>query len=167
VIVVADTSVVLNLCLLGQDPLLPLLFGEVHAPPEVEGEFLRLSNRDARFSGLEFPKSIRLASPQTTEHAWADSPVLHRGEIAALSLALELQADLVLMDEAEGRAAAASLKLTTMGLLGILLQARQRSLIPAVAPLLDRLDREARFWMAPSLRAAILRAAGESSSENA
>lgn len=35
-------------------------------------------------------------------------------------------------------------------------------LISSVAPLLDRLDREARFWMAPSLRIAILRAAGES-----
>lgn len=164
-IVVADTSVVLNLCLLGQAPLLPLLFGAVHAPPEVVVEFLRLSKVDARFAGLEFPKSIVIASPLMMDHAWADSPVLHAGEIAALSLALELRADLVLMDEAEGRATAAALNLTPMGLLGILVQARRRSLIPAVAPLLDRLDQEARFWMAPSLRAAILRAAGESSSE--
>jgi predicted nucleic acid-binding protein len=47
--------------------------------------------------------------------------VLHAGEIAALSLALELGADLVLMDEAEGRAAATAMHLTTMGLLGILI----------------------------------------------
>jgi len=47
--------------------------------------------------------------------------VLHAGEIAALSLALELGADLVLMDEAEERAAATALQLTTMGLLGILI----------------------------------------------
>jgi predicted nucleic acid-binding protein len=32
-----------------------------------------------------------------------------------------------------------------MGLLGILIQARSRSLIPALAPLLDRLQSEARF----------------------
>jgi len=166
VIVVADTSVVLNLCFLGLEDLLPQIFGNVLAPPEVRSEFLRLAETDSRFEGLEFPKSIVLESPTTTEHDWAKSPVLHRGEVSALSLALELRADLVLMDEAEGRAAASTLALATMGLLGVLLRARQLSLIPSLAPLLDRLDQEARFWMAPSLRAAILRAAGELPSEN-
>lgn len=160
-IVVADTSVILNLCFLGHETLLPALFGTVHAPPEVEAEFLRLATEDIRFMGLAFPDFILRTAPKTTTHAWANSPVLHGGEIAALSLALELHADLVLMDEAEGRAAATALKLTTMGLLGILIQARQRSLIPAVSPILDRLEHEARFWMAPSLRADILRIAGE------
>lgn len=160
-IVVADTSVVLNLCFLEQERLLPLLFGEVYAPPEVELEFLRLAGADARFKGLEFPRFIVLAPPQSTRHGWAQSPALHLGEIAALSLALEIRADLVLMDEAEGRATASALDLTTMGLLGVLLRARQLSLMPSVAPLLERLDQEARFWMAPSLRIAVLRAAGE------
>jgi len=161
VIVVADTSVILNLCFLGQDSLLQVLFGTVHAPPQVRLEFQRLVASDTRFHGLLFPSFIQLTTPLTTDHAWAHSPVLHAGEIAALSLALELGADLVLMDEAEGRAAATALHLTTMGLLGLLLQARQRTLIPAVAPLLDRLQQEARFWIAPSLRAAVLLAAGE------
>ncbi len=161
-IVVADTSVILNLCFLGQEPLLPVLFGTVHAPPQVEAEFLRLAGAGVRFHGPVFPSFILRTAPlQTKAHAWAQSPVLHHGETAALSMALELRADLVLMDEAEGRAAATALKLTTMGLLGILLQARQRGLIASVAPLLDRLARKARFWMAPSLRTAILRAAGE------
>lgn len=161
-IVVADTSVILNLCFLGHESLLVVLFGTVHAPPEVEAEFLRLAGADIRFQGLVFPEFIQRTAPLTTAHDWAHSPVLHAGEIAALSLALELRADLVLMDEAEGRAAATALKLTTMGLLGILLQARQRSLISSVAPLLERLEQDARFWMAPSLRVSILRAAGES-----
>jgi predicted nucleic acid-binding protein len=163
VTVVADKSVILNLCFLGQEPLLQRLFGTVHVPPQVPLEFLRLAAADPRFHGLVFPNFIQLTTPLTTAHAWSHSPVLHAGEIAALSLALELGADLVLMDEAEGRAVATALHLTTMGLLGILLQARQRGLIPAVAPLLDRLQQEARFWIAPSLRAAVLRAAGEAS----
>jgi hypothetical protein len=161
VIVVADTSVILNLCFLGQEPSLPLLFGPVHAPPQVEAEFRRLAGEDARFQGLVFPVFIQRATPLTTAHPWAHSPVLHTGEIAALSLALELGADLVLMDEAEGRAVATSLHLTTMGLLGILLLARRREVIPAVAPLLDRLQQEARFWMSASLRSSVLQAAGE------
>lgn len=161
-IVVADTSVILNLCFLKHESLLPVLFRTVHAPPDVEAEFLRLAVTDIRFQGLVFPDYIQRTAPLTTAHGWANSPVLHAGEVAALSLALELRADLLLMDESEGRAAASALKLRTMGLLGILLQARQRLLISSVAPLLDRLEQEARFWMAPSLRASILRAAGES-----
>lgn len=165
-IVVADTSVVLNLCFLGLDRLLPMLFGEVYAPAEVESEFLRLAEEDARFEGLEFPKAIVIETPQATGNRWAQSPSLHPGEVAALSLAVELRADLVLMDEAEGRTVASTLGLATMGLLGVLLRARQLSLIPSVAPLLERLDQEARFWMAPSLRAAVLRAAGEMPGED-
>jgi len=161
VIVVSDTSVILNLCFLGQEALLPQLFGTVYAPPQVEAEFDRLAAADARFQGLVFPAFIQRCSPKTTAHAWAHSPVLHGGEVAALSLALELGADLVLMDEKEGRAAAAALHLRTMGLLGILAQARSRSLIPAISPLLDRLQAEARFWISPALRQATLHAAGE------
>lgn len=160
-IVVADTSVILNLCFLREEGLLPVLFGAVHTPPQVQLEFERLAAVDLRFIGLVFPAFIQRTTPVTTAHAWAQSPVLHAGEIAALSLALELNANLVLMDEAEGRAAATALHLTTMGLLGILLQARRHALIPAVAPLLDRLQFEARFWIAPSLRAAVLKAADE------
>ncbi len=133
----------------------------MYAPLQVEAEFQRLAAADRRFLGLVFPTFILRANPQNVDHSWAHSPVLHAGEIAALSLALELGADLVLMDEAEGRAVATSLQLTTMGLLGILIQARQRELIPAVAPLLERLRKEARFWIAPPLREAVLRAAGE------
>ena len=93
-IVVSDTSVILNLCFLGQEGLLSQLFGTVVAPPQVEAEFTRLASADARFQGLVFPASIQRCPPKTTAHAWAHSPVLHGGEIAALSLALELGADL-------------------------------------------------------------------------
>lgn len=156
-IVVADTSVILNLCFLGLERLLPELFGTVYLPSEVAAEFRRLAGADRRFHGLVLPTFLQYAEPQTTAHAWASSPVLHAGEIAAISLALEQRADLVLMDEAEGRAAAKALQLRTMGLLGILLHARQKMLVSSVAPLLDRLQQEARFWIAPTLRAACRR----------
>jgi len=161
VIVVADTSVVLNLCFLKQEQLLQKLFGTVHAPFQVKAEFLRLASCDRRFSGLTFPVFIQLSDPQSLTHSWSHSPALHAGEIAALSLALELKASLILMDEAEGRAVATSLQISTMGLLGILIQSRQRELITAMEPLLDQLQHEARFWISPALRASVLRAVGE------
>jgi len=65
------------------------------------------------------------------------------------------------MDEQAGRAAAASLGLRTIGLLGILRDAKEQSLIPAVAPLLDRLEQEADFWISASLRSIVLKSVGE------
>jgi predicted nucleic acid-binding protein len=49
----------------------------------------------------------------------------------------------------------------TIGILGILVEARARGLIPKVAPVLDHLDQEAGFWIAPKLRARVLQLAGE------
>ncbi len=162
-IVVTDTSVILNLCLLGQEGLLVPLFGTVLAPTQVVAEFQRLAAVDPRFQGLVFPSFIQKAAPAGMLTNLLNPSRLHGGEIAALSLAIERGADAVLMDERAGRAAAAALGLRTMGLLGILIDARQRSLIPALAPLLDRLQLEARFWIAPSLREKALLAVGEPS----
>jgi len=160
VIVVTDTSVVLNLCLLGLEELLTAIFGEVQAPPAVRDEFLRLANVDPRFSSLVFPPFIVIRSPRAI-HPLLLTLRLHRGESEALSLAAEIHASRVLMDERAGRAAALKLGLQCLGLLGILIEARRRNLIPCLAPHLDRLQSEARFWFSPSLRIQVLQLAGE------
>jgi len=55
VIVVADTSVLLNLAFLGLDHLLPGWFGEVHIPEAVAREFTRLTASPGRFGGFKLP----------------------------------------------------------------------------------------------------------------
>ncbi len=160
-IVVTDTSVVLNLCLFGQQDLLRLMYGRVLAPTMVVVEFQRLAREDARFLGLSFPHFIEKAAPLHLLPSLAASARLQAGEVAALSLAVERKADAVLMDELAGRAAAAALGLRTTGSLGILRDAKDRGLITAVAPLLDRLEKEAEFWISATLRSLILKAVGE------
>ena len=162
-IVVTDTSVILNLCLIGQEALLPRLYGSTWAPTVVVAEFQRLAAEDPRFLGLTFPAFIQRAAPAQLLPSLAASRRLQAGEIAALSLAVERQADAVLMDELAGRAAAVALGLRPVGLLGILLDAKKRNLVPAVAPLLDKLEAEAEFWISASLRVAVLKDAGEAS----
>ena len=51
-IVVADTSVILNLCRVQQERLLQRLFKRVLIPAQVADEFERLSKVQQRFSGL-------------------------------------------------------------------------------------------------------------------
>jgi len=124
-------------------------------------EFHRLASTTPRFSGLCFPAFIQKTAPVSLLASLADSGRLQAGEIAALSLAVERKADAVLMDELAGRAAAVSLGLRTIGLLGILLDAKRQSLLPAVGPLITQLQRDAGFWISASLRSALLQAADE------
>jgi hypothetical protein len=86
---------------------------------------------------------------------------LDPGEAAALALAVEIHADVVLLDERRGREAASQLGLRTIGILGLLLQAKSAGFLAAIQPILDDLRREAGFWMAEPLRQQVLRLAGE------
>jgi predicted nucleic acid-binding protein len=65
VIVVADTSVLINLACVEQIDLLRSLFREVVIPPEVAGEFKRLAVNFPRFKGLILPAWIRQLSLQS------------------------------------------------------------------------------------------------------
>lgn len=58
-IVVADTSVLINLCRVGQGGLFRQLFQEVVIPPEVAVEFARLASNSPRFAGMKLPDGIR------------------------------------------------------------------------------------------------------------
>ncbi|WP_082065270.1 DUF3368 domain-containing protein [Aliterella atlantica] len=83
------------------------------------------------------------------------------GEAEAMALALELKADLLLMDERRGRALAANYGLSVTGLLGVLLQAKRNGFIPFVKPVMDRLIEEADFRVSSQLYATVLKTAGE------
>ena len=82
------------------------------------------------------------------------------GEAEVLMLGLETPGALVVLDDALARELAMSHRLPLEGTLGVLLEAREASLIDEVKPLLDRLQ-ELRFRLAPHTRAAVLKLAGE------
>lgn len=62
-IVVADTSVILNLCCVGYDTLLRKIYGRVCVPIQVNEEFSRLTQGAGRFSGCTFPSWISVLPP--------------------------------------------------------------------------------------------------------
>lgn len=77
------------------------------------------------------------------------------GEAEGIALALELKADLVLMDERLGRRAAQARGLKVIGVIGVLIAAKYAGAIELLRPQLDVLRNEAGsisaiHWMLPS-----------------
>jgi predicted nucleic acid-binding protein len=161
VIVVADTSVLLNLAFLGQESLLSSLFGVVHVPVMAAQEFYRMAASSGRFAGLSLPAFCRITAIKDIPAAIASDPRLDPGESEALALALSIKADAVLLDEAAGRECASSLGMVAIGTLGLLVRAKNDGQIPLVAPLLRSLLVEGRFRVSPALVRATLERAGE------
>ena len=67
----------------------------------------------------------------------------------------------MLVDERRGRRIAASLRVPTTGLLGVLAEAKRAGLIEQVKPLVDQLIQDARFWIGLDLYAHLLSELGE------
>jgi len=161
VIVVADTSVILNLACVGYDHLLKQLYRDVRIPPSVAQEFKRQASTNPRFKDLTLADWLREQAPSQIPPSLMAYPALDRGELDAIALALEIRADALLVDENIGRAAAIAHHLKTFGALGVLLQAKAAGFLPLVQPVLDDLRVRAGFWCSETLRTRILRAADE------
>lgn len=165
-IVVSDTSPIRAFAHLELLPLLQDLYRRIIVPQAVAVELSRAPLGQVvvgpdKLAELTFVE-VRAVEPGMSLSRLLEE--LDRGESEALALALDLGADLVLMDERAGRSAAKREGLQVIGTLGVLLDAKRRGLIQSVEPLLDELQNNGQFFIGGPLREQILRAAGESGS---
>lgn len=86
---------------------------------------------------------------------------LDKGEAEAIVLAEELHAQWLLMDETKGRSIARAHGLRIIGLLGILLAAKQRGIVVSVRELIDTLISQAKFRVSEELYIKVISSAGE------
>jgi predicted nucleic acid-binding protein len=153
-VVVSDTSPLLNLALLDRLDLLRTQFSEVTVPRSVWDELTEGKE------GLEALRELRdddFLDIVDVERSDLFVEVFHEldlGETAAICYAVEHGADLVLLDERDGRRVARRHDLDVTGVIGVLLRGAKNGNVD----LEEELDalREAGFWISDDLYEQVL-----------
>jgi len=151
----------MNLAVIGQLQLLERLYGVVSIPEGVAEELKILAQYHNELQGIfqqDWLKVCRVSNLLAVQTLGLE---LDQGEAEAIVLAQEKQADLLLMDEKRGRKIAQQLGIKVLGVMGVLLQAKEQKLIDAVKPHLDELMTRAGFWVGDKLYRQVLEVAGE------
>jgi predicted nucleic acid-binding protein len=147
-IVVADATSLRYLIEINCSVILPELFGRVLVPVAVTQELQHIRTPEAVRVWMSASPSwleVRAASPV------ADASLTHlgAGEREAILLAQEVDADWLILDDYEGRQAAARRHLPVLGTLRVLDEAAARGFIK-LADILARLQ-QTTFYLSPKL----------------
>jgi uncharacterized protein len=151
----------MNLALINRLDLLTWRFDKVFIPPEVHRELTGRGMPGAK--KLKRANWIQVQTPQNKLLVRSLMLQVDRGEAEAIVLALELAADLLLIDERKGRFVAGQLNVPMMGLLGLLVDLKQKEHLAAVKPVIQQLIQQANFWISSELFYHVLQAVGEDS----
>jgi len=159
-IVVSDTSPLRALAHVNRLDLLSAIYGEVLVPPAVADELKDTASALPPIEVAAIP-GVRVQAPSDPSLVLRFRSSLDPGESEALALAIEVGAKIILIDEALGRAAAERIGIQPVGVLGVLVRAKQMGLVAAVIPLMNRLRDELGFFISPDLYATVKRLAVE------
>jgi len=139
-IVVSNASPLIALAKIGQLQLLCSVYKEVYISAVVREEVGFIRSGVENRPGTEEISSARWIQTVNVSNL-AEVEVLRErldaGESEAIVLAIELKADLLLIDEARGRKVAQAKGVNTTGTVGTLVAAKRKGLIPELATLLD------------------------------
>lgn len=151
-IIVSDASPLIALGRIGKLDLLKEIFGSLVLPDAVRREVVDSGMEKRGAVEIRTAPWIRRQSVQDHDLVNLLRHDLGAGEAEAIVLARECDADFLLSDERLGRSAAKRLGLKVVGLVGILIEAKDRGLLPDAGSLMDRLHNDAEFWISEDLR---------------
>jgi len=161
VIVVSNTSPIVNLATVGRLDLLQQLYKKVAIPQAVYREITLVGAGQPGAMEVQTLEWIEFKEVADRSLVVALQAELDEGEAEAIALAIQLKADLLLLDERRGREVAYRLGLRFIGFLGVLIEAKHKGYVPEIKPLLDDLMVKAGFWIGDQLYTRILQAVGE------
>jgi hypothetical protein len=136
-IVVANAGPLIALARIGQFELLRSLYGQLHIPPAVRDEVVISARGRPGAEEVDAAAWIHTVDVRDVTAVQLLRERLDAGESAAIVLAIQLAADLLIIDEARGRRVAESRGLNKTGTIGTLIAAKKRGLVAEVTPLLE------------------------------
>lgn len=155
--IVSDASSLGSLALIDYLWLLEAIYGTVVISEVVARELATAKN--ARIQAVLSASWVKVQGP--TEGAIAtvqqQGQQFDLGDTHTLALALQINADEVLINERRGRQVAQGLGLSVIGIFGIVIVAKQRALIPSVRRVMDALVELAGFRISHQLYQKILK----------
>ena len=151
--VVSDTSCITTLLKAGRLGLAEGLFGFLEVPTGVWEELVAYHR--------QIPAFVRRTDAGDAPSSMSGLDGLGRGEADAITLALQLSADLLLTDDQEAARAARQVGLKLIGTVGLLLLAKRRGMITSVRETLGLLEQEGGLYLSEAVRLEAMRLAEE------
>lgn len=119
-IIVSDTSCIGYLIQINLLYLLQSLYGEIIIPMAVNDEILQLENKENILSEFKTSDWIKIYSANNLSNVKEYKNILDKGELQAISIAIELNADLLIINEKLGRIVATTIGFDITGLVEFL-----------------------------------------------
>ncbi len=156
-IVVSDTSAISNLLQINLISILNVLYGEITITPAVKRELYSLPNQKKQLEQLGWikeraPKDLKIVTELLEE--------LDFGESESIALAIEAKAEYLIIDEYKGRLIADRYGIKIVGILGVLIQAKQKGVISSVKLNIENLQKIG-FRLDKNLIDKVLKSLGE------
>jgi len=144
--IVCNTSPLILLAKIHRLDTLIRLYSELMIPKAVADEIGTKSGKE-NYQIQALLKKGTLQLRQVSAKIIAELPIdLGRGEREAIALAIDSGADLVILDDRQGRLVSRDKGLSVTGTVGVLIEAKERGFIPSLRPEMDRLI-EAGMWI--------------------
>lgn len=159
--IISDTSPISNLLLIDQLPLFKALYTQLVIPEAVFQEIKALETFGIDISCIVAADWIIVQGVSDRALVEKLATEVDIGEAEAIALAVELNADRLLIDERIGRLVAQRYGLKITRLLGVLAAAKQNGLIFELKPVLDQLIQQAKFRVHQNLYQQILQDVNE------
>ncbi|WP_232462056.1 DUF3368 domain-containing protein [Thermococcus siculi] len=157
---VSDSTPLIHLAKIGRLELLQEFFGEISIPAAVYRECVLEGGNSEDALAIKNAKWIKVENISDEKLKRALMLELDEGESEAIVLALERNAELILIDDYDGREVARALGLKVVGTIGVLLRAKLLGKIESLMEELERLKATG-FWLSEELYERILKEAGE------
>jgi len=160
-IIVSNTSPISSLAKVDKLSLLENIYGQVNIPQAVYDELTDIRAGEKVNNAIKNANWIKIRSVTNRQLVKKLELNLDQGEAEAIILAIELNANQLLIDERLGRQEAKKLGLSLIGVLGMLLIAKKRGLISNVKSVIDDLITQTTFRLGEQLYYRILKEANE------